>query len=423
MRILACMILFAMLFKGCQPTEGKVTSSEEGVDEREVITLWTIATENDAFHTPFVKAIEDYERENPHVKIKMESFENQAYKAKLKSAVAANELPDIFFTWGGGFSKTFVESGKVLPLDMYYENYKTELPPAAVSYAVYDETLYGTTYVTPVSMLFYNKKIFTELNVKTPETWDDLVFACAVLQENEITPLALSSKDSWALAMLHDAIALKSAGHSVIQEVLTKEGQRYDNADFLIAAEKLQALIEMQAFSENAIELSNDEVQTTFIEGDAGMYIMGSWTGGVISMDATNPAEFDVVPVPVIGENAGTTDFMGGAVDTLMVSAATKDKDLTANAAFEIARNVSKYAFLEGAGIAAWTIDYDTSNVNELSAKIADYTKNASSFTLWFDTLMEPGDAAYYLMFLQELYGRNIDAMAFVEGMDTQLSK
>lgn len=422
-RVVACIILLAMFLVGCQPTEGKMTERGESMDEREVITLWTIATENDAFHTPFVKAIADYERENPHVKIKMESFENQAYKAKLKSAVAANELPDIFFTWGGGFSKTFVETGKVLPLDSYYENYKEELPKAAVSYAVYDETLYGTTYVTPVSMLFYNKRIFTELDLKAPETWEELFIACEVLQKNEITPLALSTKDSWALAMLHDALALKSAGHDAVQDVLTKEGQRYNDADFLIAAEKLQALIEMQAFSEVAAELSNDEIQTTFIEGNAGMYIMGSWTGGVISTDATNPEEFDVVPVPVLGENAGATDFMGGAVDTLMVSATTKNKDLTANAAFEIARNVSKYAFLEGAGIAAWTTQYDTSSVNELSTKIADYTKNATSFTLWFDTLMEPSDAANYLMFLQELYIQNIDAATFVEEMDTQLNK
>jgi len=44
------------------------------------------------------------------------------------SAVAANELPNIFFTWAGGFSSSFIDSGKVHPLDEYYENYKNELP-------------------------------------------------------------------------------------------------------------------------------------------------------------------------------------------------------------------------------------------------------------------------------------------------------
>ena len=421
-KVIACIVILGMILSGCQNTKDS-SDSYSAVKEQEIITLWTIATENDAFHSPFVKAIADYESENPNVKIVMESFENQAYKAKLKSAVAANELPDIFFTWGGGFSKTFVESGKVLPLTEYYEQYKEELPKAAVSYAMYDDVLYGTTYVTPVSMLFYNKRIFEEQNLVPPNTWNELFKVSEELKGVDITPIALSAKDAWALAMLHDALALQSAGHDKVQAVLTKEGQHYQSSDFLLAAEKLQTLIDMQAFSKGAADLSNDEVQTSFIEGEAGMYIMGSWTGGVISTDAMDITEFDVMPIPLLSINAAQTDFMGGAVDTLMVNAETKDKDLAANAAFEIAKNVSKYAFLEGAGIAAWTTQYDTSEVNALSAKIADYTKNATSFTLWFDTLMEAEDAARYLVFLQELYVGKIDAEQFVQRMDEQLSE
>ena len=415
-------VLISSLLVGCTDAQKHDDNIEE-VDERQVLTLWSIATESDAFNSPYIKAIADYEEAHPDVRIEMMSYENQAYKTKLRSAVAANELPDIFFTWGGGFSKPFVEAGKVLPLDEYYISYKAELSKAALSYATYDETLYGTTYVTPVSMLFYNRTLFDERGLVAPKTWEELIEVCQVFKNDGITPIALSAKDTWVLAMAHDALVLKSVGHNKVQAVLTKEGQRYNDTDFLVAANKLQELIDMEAFSKDAAAISNDEAQATLTDGEAAMYIMGSWTGGVISTDAENIADFDVVPVPILSDKAMATDFMGGAVDTLMVSSATRDKDIAANAAFEIARSVSKYAFLEGLGIAAWTAEYDTSSVNILSAKIADYTKGATSFTLWFDTLMEAEDAAEYLTLLQEFYEGNIDAETFVIRMDSQLSE
>lgn len=420
--LLILVVMLGMILTSC----GKMESLDDkasGEEAKQVITLWTIATENDAFHAPFMRAIEDYEASHPGIEIVMETFENQAYKTKLKSAVASNELPDIFFTWGGGFSKSFVESGKVLRLDEYYEEYQEELPNAAVSYATYNGILYGTTYVAPVSMLYYNQKIFNEYQLTQPQSWGELLMVCETLNSKNITPIALSAKDTWGLAMIHDALVLKSAGHTKVQKTLTKDGQKYDAPEFLAAANKLRTLIDMGSFSEEAVDLSNDEAQTTFIEGDAAMYIMGSWTGGVISTDAKDAVDFDVIPIPEISSNSLATDFMGGAVDTLMVNAKTKDKNVSANVAFEIARSVSKYAFLDGAGIPAWKIDYDISSVNDLSTKIAEYTKNATSFTLWFDTLMEAEDAAEYLTLLQKLYAEEIDTKEFVAGMDAQLSK
>ena len=62
------------------------------------------------------------EQANPDVQIKVETVENERYKTKIKTAFATNELPDIFYSWGGGFSKPFIESGKVLSLNQYIDD-------------------------------------------------------------------------------------------------------------------------------------------------------------------------------------------------------------------------------------------------------------------------------------------------------------
>ena len=79
------------------------------------------------------------------------------------------------------------------------------------------------------------------------------------------------------------------------------------------------------------------------------------------------------------------------------------------------------YAYLSGSGIPAWTVDYDQSTVNPITAKEALLAGKATSFTLWFDTLMEADDAGEYLALLQELYVGNISPEEFDKSMAAQL--
>jgi raffinose/stachyose/melibiose transport system substrate-binding protein len=405
-------------------TETKSTDTSAETPKGDVkLTLWSIATESDSFNHAYTQAIADYEAAHPGVTIVHETFENESYKTKIKAAVAANELPDLFYTWGGGFSKSFVASGKVMPLDDYFtDDFKTQLPPAALTNATYEGVLYGSTYTTPVSALFYNRAMFEKYNLQAPTTWDELVKVCQTFLDNGITPFGVSVKDTWVLAMFHDALTLKSAGPAKTADAVTKNGVSYNDPDFLASATKIKELVDMGAFLEGATGLSNDEASADFYNGTVPMYITGSWMGGSILTDAANPADFDVAPIPVINsDNARITDFMGGAADTIMVSKSTKYPDEAGNAVFELTKSISKYAYLDGAGIAAWKVDYDDSSVNPITKKVADYASKATSFTLWFDTLMDANDAGEYLALLQELYIGNLSPEEFVKAMSDQL--
>jgi raffinose/stachyose/melibiose transport system substrate-binding protein len=337
--------------------------------------------------------------------------------------VAANELPDIFFTWGGGFSQSFVDAGRVLPIDDAYESYKADLPEIMLTNLTYGDKKYGSVYTMNVSMLFYNKAMFAEQGLEAPETWDDLVNVCKAFVAKGITPFGISAKDIWNLAMAHDAITLKTAGPDAVKSVLTKDGSvSYNSPDFLEASTKFAELVSLGAYSENAVALTNDEACATFYAGEVPMYIMGSWMPGSILTDAENPDDFGSVPVPVLNDaNATLTDFMGGPSDSLMVSASTPYPKEAAEAMFEISRSISHYAYLNGSGLPAWKIDYDDSSVNPLTKEIAGRVADATSFTLWFDTLMQAEDAGIYLENLQQLYLGDITPQQFVENMAAQL--
>lgn len=391
--------------------------------EEVTLTLWTIATESDSYHEPYNKAIAEFEANHPGVKIVHETFENESYKPKIKSAVAANELPDIFFTWGGGFSADFVASGRILSVDEVYEQYKDELPEAMLGNLTWDDKKYGSVYTMNVSMLFYNKKMFADAGVQPPKSYDELKAVCQAFIDKGITPFGISAKDIWNLAMAHDALTLKSAGAGAVKSVLLKDGAvSYNSPAFLDASKKWVDLVKMGAYSDSAIGLTNDEACATFYAGQVPMYIMGSWMPGSILTDAPDPENFSAVPVPLINSgNAALTDFMGGPSDSLMVSASTKYPELAAQAMFEISRGVSHYGYLGGSGLPAWKIDYDDSSVNPITREVAGYVAGATSFTLWFDTLLTAEDANVYLDNLQHMYLGDVSPEDFVKNMAAQL--
>ncbi|MDQ2086059.1 extracellular solute-binding protein [Herbivorax sp. ANBcel31] len=438
--LLACMMMIVLIVSGCGNGDTEVDpdpgtedpgtedpgtedpGSDDPAEEIE-LELWSIATESDAFNNAFNMAIADFEAANPGVTITHETYENESYKTSIVTSVHGNDLPDIFYTWGGGFSAPFVASGNVMSLEEYFtDEYSSQISDAGLSYATYDGELYGITYTTPISALFYNKVIFEENGVEPPTTFDELIEVCETLIDNGVTPIGISAADTWVLAMTHDNLALKAAGHEKVLSALEHGDASYNHPDFIEAAEKFQQLVDMGAFIDGASGMSNDEASAEFYEGRAAMFVTGSWMAGSIQTDPENPEDFDVAPYPVIGDNAASTDFMGAAADTLMVSESTEHPELAAEAAIELARSISKYSYLDGAGLPVWEVDYDDSEVNELTKKLADYVEGATSFTLWFDMLMEPEQAGDYLDLLEALYFGNITPEEFAERMDQQLN-
>jgi raffinose/stachyose/melibiose transport system substrate-binding protein len=441
-KVLALLIVALMIipFAACgTPQEAASTppdASKEAVtdapapatdapEEQITLTLWSIATESDNYHEPYLKAIADFEAAHPNIKIDFQTFENESYKTKLKSAVSANELPDIFFTWGGGFSQPFVEAGRVLGVDDAYQNYKDALPEVMLTNVTFDGKKYGSVYTMNVSMLFYNKDMFKQYNLKPPTSIDELKSVCQTFIDNGITPFGISAKDKWNLGMAHDALTLKSAGAAAVTSALTKDGKvTYDAPEFLAATNVFSDLVKMGAYSEDAIALTNDEATQTFYDGKVPMYITGSWMVSDFYTKSKTPEAFGCIPVPVVNSaNAKLSDFMGGPSDTLMVAASTKYPEEAAMAMFEISQGISKYGYLSGSGIAAWKVDYDASEVKPLTQEIAALVQDATSLTLWFDTLLQAEDANVYLDNLQQLYLGDITPQQVIENMTAQLSK
>lgn len=386
--------------------------------EGQTIKLWHIFGGDTDPNKEIVDRVTSEAEEKFGVKIEVDTAENEAYKTKLKAAIAANETPDIFYTWGHGFLKPFVEAGKVEAMDEYLtDDFKSHLAPSTLSGFQFEGKTYGLTTDQSVACMFYNKEMFDKLNLEIPKTFDDLKKVCQTFLDNGITPLTVGGKEPWTIAMYHDLLALRAVGSEGVVSATGKETD-FSDQGFLEAAKCLRELVDMGAFPDGSAGISREESEVPFFQGQIPMYLNGSWTATRVYKDSSLVKDKVVAaPFPTLENGkAGVTDFTGGPDTAFAVSADTKDPALTTEVAQYIAYELAIGKYKIGSSILPYTnVDIDESEINPLLMDIYKFTKDASSYTIWWDNLMEGKDATVYLNKLQELFVGNITPEQYVE--------
>ena len=266
MKKLVAMMLTAIMLLG-------VASA---IAEDVTLNLWTIAVESDSSYQTFIDAIAAFEAAHPGVKINHEPTQNEQYKIKIKAAMSAGtDLPDVFFTWGMGFLGEFVNAGRVLCLDEYYDAYKDELPENMTANASYDYEggkLYGVPYTMSEVVLFANMEILASVGYDhIPTTIEEMNECCDKLLEAGITPFGVSGKELWCLSEYLEPLMIKSVGTERLIKMYNGE-ESWNNPDVIAAVAAFQNMVNKNYFDPNAAALGNDEVKTNFIAGKYAFY-------------------------------------------------------------------------------------------------------------------------------------------------------
>ena len=409
--VLMTAVMTASLLSGCTSKE---TSSTGGKTD---LTMWCIATESDSNRHSYEASIADFEKAHPEINFTWEAVENQAYKTKIKAAVSANEMPDIFFTWSCAFLGDFVSAGRVYCVDDVYKKNADSLPEVMMGNVKYDGKYYGVPLTMNIVGMFSNMELLSQVGYnEVPATYEELIDCCDKLVAKGIIPFGCSGKETWCVTEYLESIIEKTAGATALNEIFAGRAS-WDNPDVAKAVGIFQEMIEKEYFDPNGIALTNDEIKANFMAGKYAFYMNGTW----------NCADFDkaglsdkikVAEFPVIDSTKSQLgELIGGPSDTLAVAAGSKNAELAAEAAFELAKGICHYGYLDGCGLPAWTPDYDTSSINPLTQSVSEICANASQYVLFGDTAMSADTAQIYLDYVSQIYASAIDGEQFVAGL------
>lgn len=419
LKYLIYICLTSVLFVSCGTnSERIVTGSTEKSQSVEQINikLWHIwTTDSEASKQPFEISLKDFENRNPDIKIDVEAIENETYKTKIRTAMTVNEVPDIFYSWGAGFSKPFIDAGKVLALDDYInDGTKEKLLPESLKYFTFDKKVYGLPIYMIAGIFYYNKEIFERNGLKIPDTFDELVEVSKQLNEKGVTPIVVGEKDGWPGIFFHNILALRTAGIVRCNAALNKKTS-FDSPDFTQAAEKLCQLIDAQAFDKRSMQMTRDEAEACFKNGGAAMYYNGSWYAGTLDKeDSAVKGKIEVRNFPVLTDGLGSQKgYLGGAIDTFMVSSDTKYKDQAVYAVKTISEEFCKQSYYSGAGIPAWKIDENIPVKSQLAGEISKLVKDRDCFMLVWDTYLAGEEAQTHINLVADLFSSKLTPKQF----------
>ncbi|MBO4910295.1 MAG: extracellular solute-binding protein [Lachnospiraceae bacterium] len=399
------------------PAPSAVTEDE--IKDAEItLDMWCIATESDSNRHSYEAAIADMAEKYPNITLNWEAFENESYKTKIKAAVSANEMPDIFFTWSCAFLQDFVDAGKVYCLDAAYEEFKDELPESMLGNSTYGGKHYGVPLTMNIVGLFANMDLLKSVGYdEIPGTYDEFIECCDALKAAGIIPFGCAGKETWCVTEYLESVIEKSVGYETLNDIFLGRAT-WDNADVASAVDTFQSLVKNGYFDPNGIALGNDEVKANFMDGKYAFYMNGTWN----CADFANNSEFfpkvKVAEFPVINSDKATLgQLIGGPSDTLAVAASSENADIAAKYCFELGKLICHYGYLDGCGLPAWTPYGDTSAVNALTQDVAVICGNATGYVLFGDTAMSADDANTYLSYVDLVYGCEVDGQGFIEGL------
>jgi raffinose/stachyose/melibiose transport system substrate-binding protein len=282
------------------------------------IVWWHISTAN-ADRTNWQNLATKYVQDHPNVSIEITVLENEAFKAKIATAMQSGNPPDVFQSWGGGVLGQYGEAGLVkdLTADLAANGWGDSFQPGPLGLYKIGDKFYGVPWNAGMVGFWYNKDLFAKAGISAPPaTWTELLDAVKKLKAANITPIALGEKDKWPGHFYWVYLATRIGGRTAFENAYNRTGSFADKP-FVDAGAKLKELVDLQPFQTGFLGADYPQHQTLMANGQAAMELMGQWAPGADRGVATDVEAYNkslgFFPFPTVEGGAGDpSDVLGG---------------------------------------------------------------------------------------------------------------
>ncbi|MBO0778708.1 MAG: extracellular solute-binding protein [Ktedonobacteraceae bacterium] len=269
---------------GSQTTTGSNSSN---------ITIWDIRTGSE--QQLVQKTVDGFNSKQSAIHATVNFFQNDPYKQKLQVAMGAHNPPDIFFGWGGGILKSYIDANDVYDItpDLNADpTWKNKFLPSVLAAVTFDGKLYGVpnSGMQPV-LFYYNKDLFKQNHLNPPQTWNELLHVITVLKQKNVIPIALAGGSKWPYLMYEEYLVDRYGGPSVFDAVMANQANAWSQDAFIKANTAIQQLVDMGAFGSSFTSVIADTNQDAALlyTGKAAMMLQGNWNYPVFQ---TNNPQF-----------------------------------------------------------------------------------------------------------------------------------
>jgi raffinose/stachyose/melibiose transport system substrate-binding protein len=153
-------------------------------------------------------------------------------------------------------------------------------------------------------VIFYNSDIYSRLNLRIPETWDQFIANMQAIKNAGITPIGNGGKDGWVFETMVGNLAPNFYGANTFYEGVRDGSKTFEDPAFVLAMQRIK---DLEPFMPPMLMgVSYEDGRALFINEQAAHFIGGSYDAAFFS--AQNPSlKFDIYKSPVA--RAGDTSY------------------------------------------------------------------------------------------------------------------
>ncbi|MBT2488032.1 extracellular solute-binding protein [Streptomyces sp. ISL-96] len=363
------------------------------------------------------------------VKVVLDTIPGADYQAKLQTIINSKQAPDVFFNWGGGSIKPYVDAGLLMPLDDFIAKdpgLKSNFLPSVFNTAVVDGKPYGIPMrgTQPV-MLFNNQAVLQEAGISAPKTWDDLLAAVKTLKAKGKTPIALGGGDKWPTQMWFQYAYDRVAGPELFQKVLDGDKSAWESTDSKKALGMLKELIDAGAFGTNydSVKFTDGGSPALVATGKAAFELMGSWEYATLQDAYPDFVKKDLGygTFPTVEGGKGDPDNLAGNTNNFYsVLKNTEHPEAVADFLKLMYSDEFVEAQLEVGNLPTTSNTpafLDRSANPDYSKFQYDLVKKAPTFQLSWDQAFPPAATTTLHTAIQQFFNGQIDADGFIKAM------
>lgn len=203
----------------------------------------------------------------------------EQYKAFIQASIAGGATPNMFTWWTGSTFEELVGTGQVAPLaDVWAEmTGDGRFQPGAAELFTVDGVPYGVPMVMARWVALYDTRVFEELGLSEPTTWDELLEVAEAIRDSGRTPFLATTQEGWRGFIWFQEIMLRTNPEAY--SGLHDGSVPYDDDAVRAAFQMWADMAAAGYFSDpRSVEEVND-----FVRGEGVIYLIGEWATGLVT--------------------------------------------------------------------------------------------------------------------------------------------
>jgi raffinose/stachyose/melibiose transport system substrate-binding protein len=297
------------------------------------------------------------------VNVQVSMYTGDEFFTKITTALGSGAPPDLFTTYGGGELDTYVNESAVADISALYSEAwaQAQIPANAKATETRNGHQYAIPYELQTDWLFINRALFNKYNITIPSidngwTWDQFQSACDTFKANGIVPVAMSGADTWALTFPECYMFERANGPQAFEQALARQTNftnYYENA-----FTKIQQWVNSNDFQSGWTTAHYDSgALPLFQNGQAAMWIQGTWGVGMVQDNASIPFEMGVAQWPYFADHPEANKYIFGEYTSVAVADASKHKSQAED-------------FLRFISNATWIVTYAQQTYNPVAQSV-----------------------------------------------------